>query len=132
LKDTVTTGNWPWCETVSGDGSISKWTIADRGTGLVWLVEELELEPPDVVVLARAVAGVEDAKVGVADGRAEPLVVAETALLLPVVLANIVAGVVEKDDPEAGVRVDCAPLVATEALPETLWVCVEVPVVAWI
>src|SRR5271156_5202601 len=44
LKDTVTTGNWPWWETVSGDGCISKRVKAESGTGVGIVL--LEAAPP--------------------------------------------------------------------------------------
>src|ERR1700749_844051 len=44
LKDTVTTGNWPWCEMVSGEGFISKCVNAERGTGVGIVL--VEAEPP--------------------------------------------------------------------------------------
>jgi hypothetical protein len=72
LKDTVTTGNCPWCDTVSGDDFVTRRLIAASGTGVAWLVDELEEpellpDPPAVVpvvpVLARTVVGVADASV---------------------------------------------------------------------
>src|SRR5258708_37872802 len=44
LKDTVTTGNWPWCEMVSGEGFISKCVNAESGTGVGMVL--VEAEPP--------------------------------------------------------------------------------------
>src|SRR6202035_5333269 len=44
LKDTVTTGNWPWWEMVSGEGFISKRVNAERGTGVGMVL--VEAEPP--------------------------------------------------------------------------------------
>src|ERR1700733_7548588 len=45
LKDTVTTGNWPWCEMVSGEGFISKCVNAESGTGVGMVL--VEAEPPE-------------------------------------------------------------------------------------
>src|ERR1700733_3753913 len=45
LKDTVTTGNWPWCAMVSGEGFISKCVNAESGTGGGMV--PVEAEPPE-------------------------------------------------------------------------------------
>ena len=44
LKETVTTGNCPWWEIVSGDGCISKRVKAESGTGVGMVL--VEAEPP--------------------------------------------------------------------------------------
>src|SRR5271156_1139499 len=46
LKDTVTTGNWPWCAMVSGEGFISKCVKAESGTGVGMVLVEAA-PPPD-------------------------------------------------------------------------------------
>src|SRR3984885_11080503 len=40
LKDTVTTGNCPWCAMVSGEGFISKCVKAEGGTGVGMVLRE--------------------------------------------------------------------------------------------
>jgi hypothetical protein len=96
LKDTVTTGNCPWCDIVSGEGFISKCVNAESGTGVgiveveaapppdvcpdVWLFETVEVEPPDDDPLDVE----ESAPVGVPVDRFEPVGEAVVEALLTV------------------------------------------------
>ena len=107
------------------------------------MVEFVELEPPPdpaaedpelvpaLLVLARAVVGVDDASVCADDARAEMLVEDARELLFPVVFDSELIGEEASADPEVGVRVACEPLFKAAVRPETLWACVEVPVEPW-
>jgi hypothetical protein len=50
LNERVTTGNWPWWLTVSGEGVVVKLLMAESGTGVASEADELdepdEEEPP--------------------------------------------------------------------------------------
>jgi hypothetical protein len=111
---------------VSGDDFVTKLLIAARGTGVAWLVdevEELEEDPelaPVLAVLARAVVGVADASVCTGDVRAEVPVEEESELLLPLVFDRPLVGVEASAPPDVGVSVACEPLLMADVRPETL------------
>ena len=139
LKDTVTTGNWPWCEMVRGEGFISKWVKAESGTGVgmmlveaeppaetcpdVWLLDaDAEVDPPEVE--ARAFVGVlvdrlEPVGDAVLDAFVTVLVcvVNDGEELLPAVEESCVPWVEEEFALEEGVSVVTA-LAAAVLLPE--------------
>src|ERR1700742_1285063 len=127
LKDTVTTGNWPWCAMVSGEGFISKWVNAERGTGVGMVLVEAEPPPetcPEVWLLDvdedveplefddRTLAGVPvDRLEPVAGAGLEVFVtvlfcaVRDEDELLPAAAESCVPWVVEEFAPEEGTRV---------------------------
>jgi hypothetical protein len=121
---------------------MAKWLMAESGTGVGCVVDELEeLEPlppdPDVVddefvvALARTIVGVVDASVWVVDVTAEEVLVVASVLLVPVPLASALVGAEPSGEPDDGVRVACDPEDIAAVRPETLCACVEVPFEPW-
>jgi len=129
LKDTVTTGNCPWRDTVRGDCTFTIRLIAASGTGVAWLVDDVELEPPLeppaelVAVLVSVGVGVVEASVCVEldDVRADVPFEFERTLVVRLAFDSVVAGEDASAEPDAGMSVACAPLLPTEDRPETLW-----------
>lgn len=140
MKDTVTTGNCPWCATVRGEGSVTRRLIAESGVGVAWVVDAVEElpPPPDVVAVElvllppppTAGAGVVKARVVDVAAKEDPLL-EDSELLFPLVLANAFVAADEIGELEEGVSVACEPLVIAAVRPETLCACVDVPDDDW-
>jgi len=126
LKDTVTTGNCPWCAIVRGEGLTIKRLIAESGVGVGEAVDAVGEEPPLVPAPPTAGAGVVEERVADVAAKEDPLFdTSDTAF--PLVLANAFATVAEEiGDPEDGVSVACDPLVIAAVRPETLCATVDV------
>jgi len=122
---------------VRGEGTFTKWLIADSGVGVAWVVDEVveEPPPPDAVVLVAVLpppptagAGVVEARVADVTDKGDPLFDAESELPVPLVLANAFVAVDEIGEAEDGISVACDPVVIAAVRPETLCACVDVPV----
>jgi hypothetical protein len=121
---------------VRGEGTVTKWLIADSGVGVAGVVDAVVEEPPDAVAVELVAvlppppttgAGVVNARVADVAAKEDP-VFEDRELLFPLVLANAFVAVDETGEPEDGVSVVCDPVVIAAVRPETLCACVDVPV----
>jgi hypothetical protein len=114
---------------VRGEGTVTKWLIADSGVGVGWVVDAVVEEPPDAVAVELVAvlpppptsgAGVVNARVADVVAKEDPVFDDDSELLFPLVLANAFVGVDEIGEPEDGVSVACDPVVIAAVRPETL------------